>query len=106
MNIRAIGDNVLVKRLDLDIGQASIYNPAERFTASKLEVPSSWLAKPITGEVIDVGRGTLSAMGHLIPMMVEIGSVIIFDHSAGSELKIDDETYLILKESEILGVLN
>lgn len=105
MKLRPIGDNILVRRLDLVGGAvASLYNPNELIVSS-IELPSSWRAKSITGQVVAIGRGTLSALGHLIPNTVQVGDVVVFDHNAGSEIKINNETLLILKEENVLGVI-
>lgn len=104
MKIRPIGENILVRRLDLTNGVASKLNPNE-LIKSPIQIPDSWVAKNITGVVVAIGRGTLSALGHLIPNTVVEGDVVIFDHRAGSEIKVNGETLLIIKEDEILGVV-
>lgn len=102
MNIRPIGDNILVERLPGPV--ASLYAPNKPLTYHGIELPESWIAKSIHGRVLTTGRGTLGAMGHLIPSAVFPGDIVVFDHRAGQEIKLNSKTILILKESEILCV--
>lgn len=107
MKIRPIGDNILVRRLAPEGQVASIYKPNKFYkvdSPNAIQLPDAWVAKSIRGEVVAVGRGTLSAMGHLFPLSVRPGDIVWFDWQAGSEIGVGDTNLLIIKESDILGV--
>ena len=94
MNIRPLGDRVIVRRVE-----------EETKTAGGIYIPDSATEKPSEGEILAVGKGRITDNGDLLPMNVTIGEKIIFGKYAGSEVKVDGETYLIMKEEDILGVL-
>jgi len=103
MIIRAIGDNILIRRLADN--PHSLYDAYEvAIPHTPIEIPSTWQAKSMIGQVISCGRGTLTGRGFLIECSVKPGDVVIFDPEAGSEIAIGDETLLIIRESAILGV--
>ena len=93
MNIRPLGDRVIVRRVE-----------EETRTASGIYIPDSATEKPSEGEILAVGKGRVSDNGDLIAMNVAVGEKIIFGKYAGSEVKVGDDTYLIMKEEDILGV--
>jgi chaperonin GroES len=96
MNIRPLYDRIVVKRIDDDTEK----------TAGGLFIPDSAKEKPQQGEVVAVGQGKRNEDGKLIPLDVKAGDRILFGKYSGAEIKIDGEEYLILKEDEILAVID
>jgi chaperonin GroES len=94
MNIRPLHDRIIVKRLD----------ELESKSAGGLIIPDSAKEKPQKGEVIAVGKGKREE-GKLIPPDVQAGDLILFGKYSGSEIKEDGVEYLIMREDEILGVI-
>ena len=94
MNFKPLHDRVVVKRIESDTK-----------TAGGLIIPDSAKEKPQEGEVIAVGEGARKDSGELIPMSVKAGDRILFGKWSGTEVKIDGEDLLIMKESDILGVI-
>jgi chaperonin GroES len=94
MAIRPLHDRVLVRRLE----------EAESLRGG-IVIPDTAKEKPQQGEVIAVGNGKLLETGERVPLDVKPGDRILFGKYAGSDVKIDGEEYLILREDEILGVL-
>jgi chaperonin GroES len=94
MKFRPLHDRVVVKRID-----------AEAKTASGIIIPDTAQEKPQQGEVIAVGPGGRDDAGKLIPIDVKTGETILFGKWSGTEVKIDGLEYLIMKESDIMGVL-
>ena len=95
MNIRPLYDRIVVKRLD---------NDAEK-TAGGLFIPDSAKEKPQEGEVVAVGQGKRSDDGKLMPLDVKVGDRILFGKYSGSDIKMDGNEYLIMREDEVLGVI-
>ena len=94
MNFRPLHDRVVVRRLE-----------AEEKTAGGIIIPDTAKEKPIEGEVIAVGPGTRNEQGQLVPMDVKEGDRILFGKWSGTEVKIEGEELLIMKESDIMGVV-
>jgi chaperonin GroES len=94
MNIRPLHDHVLIKRLE-----------EKESKVGSIVIPDSAKEKPQQGEVGGVGNGKLSPKGDRIAPEVKVGDRILFGKYSGSEIKIDGVDYLILREDEILGVL-
>ncbi len=94
MKFTPLHDRVLVRRVDED-----------EKTAGVLIIPDSAKEKPQEGEVISCGDGARNDSGELIPMVVKAGDKILFGKWSGTEVKIDGEDLLIMKESDILGVI-
>lgn len=94
MNIRPLFDRVLVKRVD---------EPSK--TASGLFLPESAKEKPVRGEVLAVGNGRVSDSGDITTLTVKVGDHVIFGKYSGTEIKLDGEERLILREDDILGVI-
>ena len=95
MKFRPLHDRVVVKRIE-----------AEQKTAGGIIIPDTAKEKPSEGEVIAVGRGAWDEDGEkLIPMDVKAGDRILFGKWSGTEVKIDGEDFIIMKESDILGVI-
>ena len=94
MNFRPLGDRVLVKRVD-----------EETKTKGGIIIPDTAKEKPQEGEVIAVGPGARDEDGDYIKMDVKTGDRILFGKWSGSEVRLEGEDLLIMKESDILGVL-
>jgi chaperonin GroES len=95
MKIRPLHDRVLVKRID-----------AEEKTAGGLIIPDSAKEKPIQAEVIAVGNGKRDNDGKVHALDVKAGDRILFSKYSGTEVKIDNEEHLIMREDDILAVLS
>ncbi|GAV24950.1 molecular chaperone GroES [Carboxydothermus islandicus] len=91
---RPLHDRVLVKPL-----------PSEEVTKSGIVIPDTAKEKPQQGEVKAVGSGRILENGERVPMEVKVGDRVFYSKYAGTEVKIDGEEYLILRESDILGIL-
>ena len=94
MNFRPLHDRVLVRRVT-----------AEEKTAGGIIIPDTAKEKPQEGEVISVGPGTLDDKGGLRPLDVKAGDRVLFGKWSGTEVKLNNEELLIMKESDIMGVL-
>lgn len=94
MSMKPLYNNVLVK----------VYEEEEK-TKGGIIIPDNAKEKPSTGEVIAVGEGSRDKEGELIPMTVNVGDIILFGKYSGTEVKLNDEDYLVLKETEILGII-
>ncbi|MBQ7528388.1 co-chaperone GroES [bacterium] len=92
--VRPLGERVIVKP-----------NPREEKTAGGLFIPDTAKEKPQQGEVIAVGPGRKAEDGTLLPMELKVGDKVLYGKYAGTELKMDGEVYLIVKESDILAVI-
>ena len=94
MNFRPLHDRILIKRIE------------EKETAKGgIIIPDTAKEKPQEGEVIAVGSGKRDEDGKVVALDVKAGDRILFGKYSGTEIKIDDQDYLILKEEEVLGVL-
>ena len=94
MNFRPLHDRVLVRRVT-----------AEEKTAGGIIIPDTAKEKPQEGEVVAVGPGTLNDKGELRALDVKAGDRILFGKWSGTEVKLDNEELLIMKESDIMGVV-
>ena len=94
MKFRPLHDRVVVRRIEAD----------ER-TKSGIIIPDSAKEKPAEGEVIAVGQGGRDEAGKLIPIDLKVGDHILFGKWSGTEVKIDGEDLIIMKESDVLGVI-
>ena len=95
MAFRPLGDRVLVRRVE-----------EEEKTKGGIIIPDSAKEKPQEGEVISVGPGARDDSGKIQPLDVNVGDRILFGKWSGTEIKLDGEDLLIMKESDILGVLD
>src|SRR5579864_7067025 len=95
MNIRPLYDRIVVKRIESD---------AEK-TAGGLFIPDSAKEKPQEGEVVAAGKGKRLDDGKIVPLDVKPGDRILFGKYSGSEVKIDGTEYIIMREDEVLGIL-
>jgi chaperonin GroES len=94
MKIRPLGDRILVKRIK-----------EEEETKGGIIIPETAKEKPQEGKVVAVGKGKLTEQGTLLAPDVKAGDKILFGKYSGSEVKIEGEEHLILREDDILGVL-
>jgi chaperonin GroES len=93
MKIRPLHDRIVVKRLE-----------SENRTKGGIIIPDTAKEKPIEGRVVAVGNGKLLKDGKLRPLDVAIGDVVLFGKYAGNEVKIDGETFVLLREDDLLAV--
>ena len=94
MSFRPLHDRVVVKRLD-----------AEEKTAGGIIIPDTAKEKPMEGEVIAAGPGARNEAGALVPLDVKAGDRILFGKWSGTEVKLNGEDLLIMKESDIMGII-
>ena len=94
MNIRPLQDRIIVKRLE-----------SAEVTKGGIIIPDSAQEKPMEGKVISVGNGKLNDDGKRIAPDVKAGDIVLFSKYAGTEVKIDSEEHLIMREDDILGVI-
>ena len=94
MNFRPLHDRVLVRRVE-----------AEAKTAGGIIIPDTAQEKPQEGEVVAVGSGTRAEDGTITPLDVKAGDNILFGKWSGTEVKVDGEDLIIMKETDILGVV-
>ena len=94
MKVRPLGDRVLVKPLEV-----------EEKKKGGIIIPDTAKEKPQEGKVIAVGKGKITEEGKTLPLNVKVGDRILFGKYSGNEIKIDDEDYLIVKEEDILGII-
>jgi chaperonin GroES len=95
MHFRPLHDRVLVRRID-----------AEEKTAGGIIIPDTAKEKPQEGEIVAAGSGGRNEQGQLIPIDVKLGDRVLFGKWSGTEVKIDGQDYLIMKESDLLGVVD
>jgi chaperonin GroES len=95
MKIKPIKDNIVVKRLD----------ETEEKKVGSIIIPDSAKEKPLTAEVIAVGSGRTLKDGKKVPLEVKVGDKVLVGKYSGSEIKLDGNEYLILKEDEVLGIV-
>ena len=94
MSFRPLHDRVLVRRVE-----------AEEKTAGGIIIPDSAKEKPAEGEIVSVGPGARSDEGKITPLDVKVGDRVLFGKWSGTEVKVGGEDLLIMKESDILGVI-
>jgi chaperonin GroES len=94
MKFRPLHDRVVVRRID-----------AEEKTAGGIILPDTAQEKPSEGEIISIGSGARDEAGKLVPLDVKKGDTVLFGKWSGTEIKINGEDLLIMKESDIMGVM-
>ena len=94
MNIRPLHDRVVVKRLE-----------EERVSAGGIVIPDSATEKPIQGEIIACGKGKITDSGDVRPLDVNVGDRVLFGKYSGTEVKIEGEELLVMREEDIMGVV-
>ena len=93
MNIRPLHDRVVVKRME-----------EERTSAGGIVIPDSATEKPVRGEVLSVGKGKIAENGDVRPLDVKVGDQVLFGKYSGTEIKIDGDEVLVMREDDIMGV--
>ena len=95
MNIKPLHDRVVIKRLD-----------DERTSAGGIVIPDTAAEKPVRGKVTAVGSGKITPDGKVLPLTVKVGDVVVFGKYAGTEIKLNSEEVVVMKEEDILGVVS
>jgi len=93
MKLRPLHDRVIVKRLE-----------EEKKSAGGIIIPDNAAEKPIKGEILAVGPGKKDDAGKLIPLDVKVGDVVLFGKYSGSEVKVDGEDLLVMREDDVIAV--
>lgn len=94
MNIRPLHDRVVIKRME-----------EERTTPGGIVIPDSAAEKPVRGEVLAVGKGKILENGDVRPLDVKVGDKVLFGKYAGTEIKIDGEDLLVMREEDIVAIV-
>ena len=94
MNIRPLHDRVVIKRME-----------EERTTPSGIVIPDSATEKPVRGEVVAIGNGKVLENGDVRALDVKVGDKVLFGKYAGTEIKVDDEEVLVMREEDIVAVI-
>lgn len=94
MKFRPLHDRVLIRRLE-----------SEEKTPGGIIIPDTAKEKPMEGEVVAVGTGSRSEDGKITPLDVKVGDKILFGKWSGTEVKLNGEEYLVMKESDIMGIV-
>ncbi|MES9903374.1 MAG: co-chaperone GroES [Sedimenticola sp.] len=94
MNIRPLQDRVVIRRME-----------EERTSAGGIVLPDSATEKPAQGEVVAVGNGKVLNSGESRPLDVKVGDTVLFGKYSGTEVKIDNEDLLVMREEDIMGVI-
>jgi chaperonin GroES len=94
MNIRPLHDRVVVRRME-----------EERTSAGGIVIPDSATEKPIQGEVLAVGKGKILDSGEVRPLDVKVGDRVLFGKYSGTEVKVAGEEVVVMREDDIMGVI-
>ena len=94
MNIRPLHDRVIVKRME-----------EERTSAGGIVIPDTATEKPIRGEVLAVGNGKVNETGDVRPLDVKVGDQVLFGKYSGTEVKVEGEDVLVMREDDIMAVI-
>ena len=94
MKIRPLQDRVIVRRVE-----------EERKTPGGIVIPDSATEKPIRGEILAVGKGKIADNGEVRPLDVKVGDVVLFGKYSGTEVKVDGEELLVMREEDLVGVI-
>jgi chaperonin GroES len=95
IGVRPLHDRVLVRRM-----------PEEMKTAGGLIIPDTAKEKPQRGEIVAAGKGRVTDDGKVAPLDVKVGDKVLFGKYSGTELKLNGEEYLMMREEDILGIMN
>tara|TARA_Y100001970_G_C13982560_1_gene723928 strand:+ start:490 stop:777 length:288 start_codon:yes stop_codon:yes gene_type:complete len=95
MKIRPLHDRVVVKRME-----------EEKTSPGGIVIPDSATEKPIKGEVVAVGNGKIQENGNTQPLDVKVGDIVLFGKYSGTEVKIDSDELVVMKEDDIMAVLD
>lgn len=91
--LRPLHDRIIVKRIE-----------KEQKSSGGIIIPDSAKEKPLEGKIIAIGQGRTDSKGNVIPLTVKIGNIVLFTSYAGTEVKLDGEEYLIMREDDILAI--
>ncbi len=94
MQIRPLHDRVIVKRVE-----------EERRSPGGIVIPDSATEKPIRGEVLAVGKGKIADNGEVRPLDVKVGDIVLFGKYSGTEVKVDGDELLVMREEDLMGVI-
>jgi chaperonin GroES len=94
MNLRPLHDRVIVKRTE-----------EERTSPGGIVIPDTAAEKPIRGEVIAAGNGKIQDNGELRPLDVKVGDKVLFGKYSGTEVKVDGEEFLVMREDDIMAII-
>lgn len=94
MNLRPLQDRIIVKRVE-----------EETKTAGGLFIPETAKEKPQRGEIVAVGNGKKTEEGKVLPLDVKVGDIVLFGKYAGTEIKVDGDEYLMMREDDLLAVV-
>ncbi len=94
MNLKPLNDRIIVKRIE-----------GEERTAGGIFIPDSAKEKPIQGKVVAVGKGKVKEDGTVLPLDLKVDDLVLFGKYAGTDVKYQDEEYLILREDDIFAVI-
>ncbi len=94
MIVKPLRENILIKRVE-----------EENRTAGGIILPDTAKEKPSEGKVIAVGEGRVTPDGKVLPMSIKVGDVVLFSKWTGTEIKVDGEPHLIVKEGDILAII-
>ena len=94
IKIRPLHDRVIVKRVE-----------EENKSAGGIVIPDTAKEKPVRGKIVAIGKGKLLENGDIRPLDVQVGNVVLFGKYAGTEVKVSDEELLVLREEDIMGVV-
>ena len=94
MKIRPLHDRVIVKRLE-----------EERVSAGGIVIPDSAAEKPVQGKVVAVGKGKILEDGNVRPLDVKVGDKILFGKYSGTEVKVDGDELLVMREEDVMAVI-
>ncbi len=94
MNIRPLQDRIIVERIE-----------EETMTAGGIIIPDSAKEKPQEGKVVAAGKGKVTEDGKVLPLDVKVGDKVLFGKYAGTEVKIDGKEYMMMREDDVLGVV-
>lgn len=95
IKVRPLHDRILVKRVE-----------EESKTAGGIIIPDTAKEKPQQGEVVATGKGRITEDGKALPLEVKVGDKILFSKYSGTELKLDGTEYLMMREEDVLGIIN
>lgn len=93
IKFRPLHDRVLIKRIE------------EEVTSGGIVIPDNAKEKPSRGKVLAIGKGKLLENGEIRPLDVKVGDTVLFGKYSGSEVKIDNEEYVVMREDDIMGIL-
>ena len=94
MNFRPLGDRIVIKQVE-----------AESKTAGGIIIPDTAKEKPMQGIVVAIGNGARDQNGNIVPLEVKVGDTVMYGKWGGTEIKLNGEDLIILKESDVMGII-